>query len=80
MPFNQRFSFSGALVGLSPCLRAMITHINPTSAAIGVGLDGLSSVDIDGEAQPWPAGTHPDLGADEISAGKFFIFLPTVMR
>ena len=55
-------------------------HINPTSAAVGVGLDGLSSVDIDGEARPWPAGTHPDLGADEISAGKFFIFLPTVIR
>lgn len=51
-------------------------HIQITSAAVGAGLDGLSIVDIDGDARPWPAGSWPDLGADEVSAGKFNVFLP----
>ena len=55
-------------------------HIQPTSAAVGVGLDGLCMVDIDGDARPWPAGTRPDLGADEVSVGKFNVFLPLLKR
>lgn len=55
-------------------------HIQPNSAAVGVGLKGLASMDIDGDARPWPASTQPDLGADEISAGFFRVFLPVLVR
>jgi len=55
-------------------------HIQATSAAVGEGRGGLSPVDIDGEVRPAPAGSLPDLGADEILAGKFKLFLPWLVR
>jgi hypothetical protein len=54
-------------------------HIQPVSAAAGYGKPGLATVDIDGNARPWPAGSLPDLGADEIVAGTR-VFLPILKR
>jgi hypothetical protein len=55
-------------------------HIQAASAAVGRGLSGLSTLDIDGNARPTPAGSIPDLGADEILAGRFNLFLPAIKR
>jgi len=55
-------------------------HIKNDSAAVGKGINGLVSIDIDGDARPWPVGSKPDLGADEISIGIFYIYLPTLIR
>jgi hypothetical protein len=55
-------------------------HIQAASAAVGKGQPGLCSLDIDGGSRPAPTGSYPDLGADEISAGRFSIFLPTMRR
>ncbi len=55
-------------------------HIQANSAAVSVGLKGLASIDIDGDERAWPAGTQPDLGADEISAGYFRSFIPLLSR
>lgn len=55
-------------------------HIQTTSGAVGMGLPGLSAVDIDGDVRPGPAGTRPDLGADEVPVGYFYQFIPFVMR
>jgi hypothetical protein len=55
-------------------------HIQAASAAVGRALPGLCRLDIDGGSRPAPAGSYPDLGADEISAGRFSIFLPTLRR
>ncbi|MGQ9598477.1 MAG: hypothetical protein ACUVWZ_03570 [Anaerolineae bacterium] len=40
-------------------------HLTCDSVALQAGLDAGVSDDIDGEARPQPAGTQPDLGADE---------------
>ena len=55
-------------------------HIQAASEAVGRGLIGLSTVDIDGDVRPLPAGNLPDLGADEIPAGRFNVFLPAIKR
>lgn len=55
-------------------------HIQITSKAVGVGLTGLTELDIDGEARPIPSDTHPDLGADEVQAGLYRMFLPMLIR
>lgn len=55
-------------------------HIQNNSYAVSEGLRGLSGVDIDGDARAWPAGTQPDLGADEISVGFFRSYLPLTIR
>jgi hypothetical protein len=55
-------------------------HIQNTSSAVGNGQIGLSVVDIDGEARPAPAGTLPDLGADEVPVGFWKVFLPLLIR
>jgi hypothetical protein len=55
-------------------------HIQSTSAAVGEGTAGLCAVDIDGNPRPSPTGSIPDLGADEIAAGKFKHFLPNIIR
>jgi hypothetical protein len=44
-------------------------HLTEFSAALGQGVDAGLNDDIDGEARPQPAGSQPDLGADEFSAG-----------
>ena len=55
-------------------------HIQTHSAAVSAGLKGLASKDVDGDARAWPAGTQPDLGADEISAGFFKGYMPFLVR
>jgi len=55
-------------------------HIKTTSKAVGKGIAGLSTTDIDGDPRPWMAGSLPDLGADEIRAGLFTVFIPFVRR
>ena len=54
-------------------------HIPSSSAAVGIGLAGLSAVDIDGEARPAPVGTLPDLGADEVTQAPVDTTPPTVV-
>jgi len=53
-------------------------HLMPRSAAIGKGVDAGVTTDIDGDSRPAPAGTHPDLGADEVSQQQ--IWLPLITR
>ena len=53
-------------------------HIGPGSAAIDAGVDAGVTTDVDGDARPAPAGTRPDLGADEVSQRR--VFLPLVVR
>jgi hypothetical protein len=51
-------------------------HLTRQSAAIGKAVPSGVSLDIDNEARPLPAGTLPDLGADEFTgdqAPKFWI-------
>lgn len=55
-------------------------HIQITSKAVGVGLPGLSEKDIDGEGRPYPSDTRPDIGADEVQAGVYSMFLPMLIR
>ena len=55
-------------------------HIQNKSAAVSMGLKGLASKDIDGDARAWPTGTQPDLGADEISVGYFRAYMPFLIR
>lgn len=55
-------------------------HIQTTSKAVGKGIAGLSTTDIDGDSRPWMAGSLPDLGADEIRAGLFSVFIPLARR
>jgi hypothetical protein len=55
-------------------------HIQTTSNAIGKGLPGLSLVDLDGDTRPSPAGSLPDLGADEVPVGYYWIYLPLILR
>ena len=53
-------------------------HIFPTSAAAGRGVDAGVMTDIDGDARPAPAGTAPDIGADEVL--QRMVYLPMVVR
>ncbi len=58
-------------------------HIGPSSAmadrALATsGTDVGVSLDIDGDSRPAPAGTKPDLGADEVSQRQ--VYLPLVLR
>jgi hypothetical protein len=55
-------------------------HIQATSSAVGKGIAGLATTDIDGDTRPWLAGSIPDLGADEISASLFNLFIPMTKR
>lgn len=55
-------------------------HIQITSKAVGMGLSGLTGLDIDGDARPHPSDTHPDIGADEVQAGIYSMFLPMLIR
>ena len=53
-------------------------HLTLGSAAIGKGVDAGVTTDIDGDSRPAPAGTHPDLGADEVSQQR--VYLPLITR
>jgi hypothetical protein len=53
-------------------------HISPGSVMAGRGSDAGVADDIDGDTRPAPAGSAPDLGADEVHWWR--IFLPLVMR
>ncbi|HEY74696.1 MAG TPA: DUF1565 domain-containing protein [Thermoflexia bacterium] len=53
-------------------------HIGDFSAAAGAGVDAGVTTDIDGDPRPIPAGTPPDLGADEIHQHR--VYLPLVMK
>jgi len=57
-------------------------HIQATSSAVAKGIAALAPTDLDGEARPSPAGSLPDLGADEIEVEveSFRCFLPLVKR
>jgi hypothetical protein len=54
-------------------------HILPGSPAQGAGLEFGVLFDFDGEPRPFPAGSMPDLGADEIGQGCM-IYLPIISR
>jgi hypothetical protein len=49
-------------------------HLSYLSPALEQGVDAGVAVDIDGEARPLPAGSGPDLGADEYDAAQELIF------
>jgi hypothetical protein len=53
-------------------------HIVGASAAAGRGVDAGLMTDIDGDPRPTPAGTPPDLGADEVL--QYRVYLPLVVR
>ena len=53
-------------------------HIGPASTMANKGTDTGVSTDIDGDSRPAPAGTKPDLGADEVSQRQ--VYLPLVLR
>lgn len=53
-------------------------HLMPNSDAIDRGIDTGVVVDIDSDFRPAPAGTRPDLGADEVNQRR--IYLPLAMR
>jgi hypothetical protein len=55
-------------------------HIQTTSKAVGLGIPGLSAVDIDGEGRPDPSATRPDIGADEIPVGIYHNYIPFMLR
>jgi parallel beta-helix repeat protein len=61
-----------------PAFAADGYHLSAGSAAIDAGVDAGVTIDIDGDSRPAPAGTHPDLGADEIA--QRYIYLPLVLR
>ena len=52
-------------------------HILPGPVA-GAGADMGITTDIDGDSRPSPAGTAPDIGADEISQRQ--VYLPLVLK
>ncbi|MEA4959512.1 MAG: hypothetical protein VB029_07360, partial [Anaerolineaceae bacterium] len=49
-------------------------HLNRYSAAIGKGVVNDVVLDIDGEVRPQPAGSQPDLGADEYVSNPLEVF------
>jgi hypothetical protein len=51
-------------------------HLRFGSAAMDAGLSAGVTTDVDGG--PRPAGTRPDLGADEVE--QWCVFLPLVVR
>ncbi|MGD2178963.1 MAG: hypothetical protein PVG71_14210, partial [Anaerolineae bacterium] len=53
-------------------------HIGSLSAMANRGEDMGVAYDIDGDTRPAPAGTRPDLGADEVSQRR--VFLPLMLR
>ncbi len=53
-------------------------HIGDFSAAAGSGVDAGVTADIDGDPRPIPAGTLPDLGADEIRQHR--VYLPLLLK
>ncbi len=53
-------------------------HLTLRSAAMGMGVDTDVMWDIDGDPRPEPAGSPPDLGADEI--GLPLVYLPLILR
>ena len=53
-------------------------HLTVGSAAVDKGVDAGVATDIDGDSRPAPAGTHPDLGADEINQQR--VYLPLLIR
>jgi hypothetical protein len=61
-----------------PAFAADGYHLTAGSAAIDKGVDAGVATDIDGDSRPAPAGTRPDLGADEISQRR--VYLPLVIR
>ena len=66
-------SQTGSLTG-PPLFASDGYHLTHQSAALEQGVDAGVAVDIDGEARPLPAGTGPDLGADEYDAAQELIF------
>jgi len=53
-------------------------HILPASAAVDTGVDAGVTTDVDDDLRPAPAGTLPDLGADEISQREVYLPLVTL--
>lgn len=68
-------------VGGSAAFEADGYHIQTISDAVGKGLAGLGvAVDVDGDTRPSPVGSLPDLGADEIPVGYYWVYLPLILR
>ena len=55
-------------------------HIGTCSPVSNVGVDAGIDVDIDGDPRPLPAGTRPDLGADEVEQHCLYLYLPLALR
>jgi hypothetical protein len=53
-------------------------HISGGSLIAGAGEDVGVEADLDGDPRPLPAGTRPDLGADETE--QLLIYLPLILR
>ncbi len=53
-------------------------HISGASIMAGRGISVGVTDDFDGESRPQPAGTQPDIGADEVS--QRWTFLPLIMK
>ena len=66
-------SQTGSMTG-EPLFASDGYHLTHLSPALEQGVDAGVAVDIDGEARPLPAGTGPDLGADEYDAVQELIF------
>ena len=66
-------SQTGSMTG-EPLFASDGYHLTHLSPALEQGVDAGVAVDIDGEARPLPAGTGPDLGADEYDAAQELIF------
>jgi len=55
-------------------------HIWTCSPVADMGTYTSINIDIDGDLRPWPTGTHPDFGADEVEQHCLYSRLPLVMR
>jgi putative cofactor-binding repeat protein len=71
--FNRTNQYPG-----DPAFTSDGYHLSVGSAAFDRGVDAAVMTDIDGDARPAPAGTNPDLGADEVSQRR--AYLPLVIR